>query len=35
MKLAPLGVFYIYVLRKLYKLGKKKPPRKKRLAPWV
>jgi hypothetical protein len=30
MKLAPLGVFYIYVLRKLYKLGKKK-----RFAPWV
>ena len=30
MKLAPLGVFYIYVLRKLYKLGKKK-----HLAPWV
>ena len=35
MKLAPLGVFYIYVLRKLYKLGKKKPPRRKRFAPWV
>ena len=30
MKLAPLGVFYIYVLRKLYNLGKKK-----RLAPWI
>jgi hypothetical protein len=35
MKLAPLGVFYIYVLRKLYNLGKKKPPPKKRFAPWV
>ena len=35
MKLAPLGIFYLYVLHKISRIGKKKKKPKKRFANWV
>ena len=35
MKLAPLGIFYLYVIHKISQIGKKKKKPKKRFANWV
>ncbi len=35
MKLAPLGLFYFYVLHKISRIGKKKKKPKKKFANWV